>query len=111
MNRAPDRSAHVDLRHHPPYCPGMDRRRFLLISMASALAAPLAAGAQAGKVYRVGILQTTPNSPAVNYTEALRQVCVTHGYVEGQNIVIEHRMSTTPKDNPVLLADPLVSCL
>ena len=29
------------------------------------------------------------------------------GYVEGQNIVIEHRLSKTPKDNPALLADLL----
>jgi hypothetical protein len=34
----------------------MDRRRFLLTSLAGALAAPLAAGAQqAGTVYRVGL--------------------------------------------------------
>jgi putative ABC transport system substrate-binding protein len=85
----------------------MDRRRFLLTSLAGVLAAPLGAGAQAGKVYRVGILQTTPNTPAVNYTEALRQGLRDHGYVEGQNIVIEHRMSTTPKENPALLADLL----
>jgi len=33
----------------------MDRRRFLLTSLAGVLAAPLAAGAQPpGKVYRVG---------------------------------------------------------
>jgi hypothetical protein len=35
----------------------MDRRRFLLISLAGALTAPLAAGAQhPGKIYRIGIL-------------------------------------------------------
>ena len=33
----------VDLRPHPPHHPGMDRRRFLLTSLAGALAAPLAA--------------------------------------------------------------------
>jgi ABC-type sugar transport system substrate-binding protein len=34
----------------------MDRRRFLLTSLAGALAVPLAAAAQqAGKVYRVGL--------------------------------------------------------
>ena len=37
----------------------MDRRRFLLTSLAGAVAAPLAAGAQqAGKVYRIGMLET-----------------------------------------------------
>jgi hypothetical protein len=35
----------------------MDRRRFLLTSLAGVLAAPFAPGAQpAGKVYRIGIL-------------------------------------------------------
>ena len=35
----------------------MDRRRFLLTTLAGALTAPLRAGAQqAGKVYRVGYL-------------------------------------------------------
>jgi hypothetical protein len=39
----------------------MDRRRFLLTSLAGALAAPLAAGAQqVAKVYRVGYLSPAP---------------------------------------------------
>jgi ABC-type uncharacterized transport system substrate-binding protein len=58
-------------------------------------------------VYRLGILQPVPNSPAANYTEALRQGLRDHGYVEGQNIVIEHRMSTAPKENPALLTELL----
>ena len=33
----------------------MDRRRFLLTSLAGALAAPLAAGAQAGTGLRIGV--------------------------------------------------------
>ena len=37
----------------------MDRRRFLLTSLAGVLAAPLAAGAQqSGKVYRIGVLSS-----------------------------------------------------
>jgi ABC-type sugar transport system substrate-binding protein len=72
------------------------------------VAAPSAAEAQgAAKVYRLGILQPSPNSPAVNYTEALRQGLRDHGYVEGQNIVIELRRSRAPKENPALLADLL----
>jgi len=60
-----------------------------------------------GKVYRIGFLQAAPNTPALNYTETFRQGLRDHGYVEGQNIVIEHRVSRTPKDNPALLADLL----
>ena len=60
-----------------------------------------------GKVYRIGFLQVAPNTPTINYTETFRQGLREHGYVEGQNIVIEHRLSKTPKDNPALLADLL----
>ena len=70
-------------------------------------AAPAAQAQQATKVYRLGVLQTTLDSPAINYMEALRQGLRDHGYVEGQNIVIEQRLSRTPKDNPSLLADLL----
>ena len=43
------RSRPVDLPRHPPFRPAMDRRRFLLTSLAGALGAPLAAEAAAGR--------------------------------------------------------------
>ena len=56
----------VDLRPHPPHHPGMDRRRFLLTSLAGALAASLAAEAQeAGKIARIGMLASSPTDPFV----------------------------------------------
>jgi ABC-type uncharacterized transport system substrate-binding protein len=80
-----------------------------VIVAASLILVPLAGEAQpaGGKVYRIGLLQGTPNTPALNLTEAVRQGLRDHGYVEGQNIVIEHRVSETPKDNPALVADLL----
>jgi hypothetical protein len=39
----------------------MDRRRFLVASLAGAIAGPLAAEGQAGKVYRVGFLGSQRN--------------------------------------------------
>jgi putative tryptophan/tyrosine transport system substrate-binding protein len=68
----------------------MDRRRFLLTSLAGALAAPLAAkGQQGGKVYRVGLLpfSATCPSPSDLFPSALRKL----GYVEGRNLTIECR--------------------
>jgi putative ABC transport system substrate-binding protein len=62
----------------------MDRRRFLLTSLAGAIAGPLGAEAQAGKIFRVGALST--GSP-----EALRQGLRDVGYVEGLNLAIEWR--------------------
>jgi ABC-type uncharacterized transport system substrate-binding protein len=67
----------------------MDRRRFLLTSLASALAGPLAGQAQStGKVYRLGVLSPVPGQsrPVMAGVEAgLREL----GYVEGRNIAIE----------------------
>jgi putative ABC transport system substrate-binding protein len=53
------------------------------------LAMPLAAAAPpAGKVYRIGLLSPISSSPPLDgFREGLRGL----GYVEGQNIVIEHR--------------------
>jgi putative ABC transport system substrate-binding protein len=36
---------------------------------------------------------------------AFRQGLRDHGYIEGQNIVIEHRISSAPNEQPALLAD------
>jgi len=64
----------------------MDRRRFLLISLAGALAAPLAAGAQqAERVYRVGLVSLGGDplwwQPVL---DAIREL----GYVGGRNLVV-----------------------
>ncbi len=70
----------------------MDRRAFLLTSLAGALAAPLAAEAQqAAKVWRIGLLGTHSYSAHAKGVEALRAGLRDLGYVEGENIVIEYR--------------------
>ena len=79
----------------PPYLPLMDRRRFLVTSLAGVLAAPLAAGAQqGGKVRRIGLLTTFLFDfahPQRELSDAFRLGLRELGYVEGQNIVIEYR--------------------
>ena len=59
----------------------------------SILAAPIVTHAQpAGKVYRIGLLYSSPASPAsMPSLEAFRQGLRDLGYVEGQNIVLEPR--------------------
>jgi putative ABC transport system substrate-binding protein len=70
----------------------MDRRRFLLTSLAGALAAPLGAGAQQPEqTHRVGFLVTGRNAPA-GVRETLRK----NGYIEGRNLLIEERTSDNP---------------
>ena len=67
----------------------MDRRRFLLTSLAGALAAPLAAEAQlAGKLRRVVFL-TVLGVP--DLVDALRQGLRELGWIEGQNYALEER--------------------
>jgi len=67
----------------------MDRRRFLLTSLAGVFAAPLAAEAQqlSGKIARIGLLGDVPSFLNEEFRQGLREL----GYVEGQSIVIEHR--------------------
>jgi putative ABC transport system substrate-binding protein len=68
----------------------VDRRRFLLTSLAGALAVPLAAGAQqAPKVHRIGrIFPELPTTPGQGpFWDRMREL----GWVYGQNVVAEHR--------------------
>jgi putative tryptophan/tyrosine transport system substrate-binding protein len=69
------------------------RRRFLLTSLAGALATPRGAEAQqAGKVYRVGILGEKASDPSeVRLWQAFRLGLRELGWLEGRNILIESR--------------------
>jgi len=88
----------------------MMNRRTLLFGLALApLAAPLATEAQpAGKVYRIGLLGTTPpgDPGAVRVWGAFFQGLRELGYVEGQNLIIERRFSEGRDERlPALAAD------
>ena len=70
----------------------LDRRRFLLTSLAGALAAPLSLEAQPpSKVAKIGLL--TPSSPAGSghLVEAFRQGFRELGYIEGKTFVLAAR--------------------
>jgi len=85
----------------------MDRRVFISSLVTGLLAAPLAAEAQpAGKVYRIGVLEST--SPALNAANlaALQQELRELGYVERQNYAIEYRSADgRPERFPDLAAE------
>jgi putative ABC transport system substrate-binding protein len=92
----------VDLRLHPPHHRGMDRRRFLLTSLAGALAVPRAADAQPiGRIPRVGVV--AQNSPLwEDFRQGLRDL----GYVEGRTILLEYRWGEGSDERlPRLAAD------
>ena len=82
----------VDVGLYSPYRAAMNRRRFLVTSLAGALAAPIAAGAQlAGRVYRIGVLDAVGATANAANLDAFRQALRELGYSEGQNLVIEYR--------------------
>jgi putative ABC transport system substrate-binding protein len=74
----------------------MDRRRFLLTSLAGVLAAPLAVGAQpAGKIPTIGLVQPVAGHPGA---EAFRAGLRELGYLDGRNIRIDARVATKPPE-------------
>jgi putative ABC transport system substrate-binding protein len=87
------------------------RRDFLGTLVSGVVTAPLTAEAQqAGKVYRIAILGNVPLTDAEGarlwgaLSEGLREL----GYVEGQNIIVEHRSSEGRYDRLPTLAAELV---
>src|SRR5881227_140233 len=80
----------------PPTSPqrgnSMRRREFLTLLGGAAVAWPIGARAQqAGKIYRIGILEPIPAARNAANLDALRKGLRELGYVEGQNLVIEYR--------------------
>ena len=88
----------------------MATRRKLLVALGAALAAPLASFAQQkpAKVYRIGVL--IPSNPAATARtqEAFKQALREHGYVEGQNVIVERRYGEGRADRLSDLAAELV---
>jgi putative ABC transport system substrate-binding protein len=86
----------------------IDRRRFLLASLAGVLTTRLTAGkAQpAGKGYRVGYLSGASLAANKPFLEQLRQGLQERGYTEGQDVVIEYRWAEGKQERlPALAAD------
>ncbi len=85
------------------------RRTFLAGTGAVLLAAPLAAeGQQAGKVYRVGVLEVVAVTSNTTNLAAFRQGLRELGYVERRNFVIEYRSAGGRAERFPDLADELV---
>ena len=87
------------------------RRAFITLLGSAAFARPLAARAQQpGKVLRIGFLFTgSLESPEGRLSiDALRQGLHQHGYIEGQNIVVEYRAAEGRFDRLPALASELV---
>jgi signal transduction histidine kinase len=93
-----------------PDHPAMDRRRFLLTSLAGVLAAPLSAGAQpAANLPRVGFLIPNSSESAAPLLAAVHQRLRERGFVDGQTFVIEYRYAEGRMDRLPDLAGDLVA--
>ena len=87
----------------------MDRRRFLLTSVAGVLVAPLARAQdlREGKPARVGLLALASRDTSEG-REDFRQALRDRGWVEGQNIVVEERWAAGKVERLTNLAAELV---
>ena len=82
----------------------MRRREFIAVFLAA-----LASDARAaGRVFRVGLLETVPPDRNVANLAALRQGLRARGYVEGQNLQIDYRSADGRADQFPRLAAELV---
>jgi putative ABC transport system substrate-binding protein len=84
----------------------VDRRRFLLTSLAGAFAAPLAAaGQQPARVFRIGAVSAGAPRSSPHWV-AFAQRLTELGYVEGKNVVTEFRTADGhPERFPELMKD------
>ena len=88
----------------------MDRRRFLLASLTTAVIGPLFADAQAtGRITRIGYLlrdkSPSPDPQQEAFLHALRDL----GYVEGRNLMVDYRSAEGNIERLPALATELVA--
>ncbi len=92
----------------PPCGRGVDRRRFLLTSLAGALAAPLVTQAQSARLPLVAILQSTSASEPPGGIPHFKQSLADLGWIEGRTIRFEMRYGDWQTDRITSAAQELV---
>ena len=85
------------------------RRREFITLLGGAAVWPLTARAQQpGRVYRIGILASTPMTTAADLVNAFRNGLRERGYVEGQNLAIDFRSPAVSFEQNAEVAGELV---
>ena len=90
------------------YDRGMDRRRFLLTSLAGALAGPFGADAEQAGQIRIGLLTGGSETGARLRNEAFRKGLHDLGYADGHSIALEYRYGNDSYERLPALAAELV---
>jgi putative ABC transport system substrate-binding protein len=89
---------------HLPHDPRMERRRFLITSLAGALASPRSAGAQpAVRVHRIGFLRVGP--PPREWLDGFREGLRERNYTEGHDFVMEYGLARDAGEIPGIAAE------
>jgi putative tryptophan/tyrosine transport system substrate-binding protein len=86
----------------------VDRRRFLVTSLAGAVAGPVASEAQHAKVPRIGVLGNGTSLSMSPQLNAFRQGLGALGWIDGQTVMIEYRWAEGQPDRFPTLAAELV---
>lgn len=88
----------------------MDRRAFLRAALACGpgLVPPSAHAQPAGRVHRIGYIQTATPDEQAPLTKAFEDGLREHGYVDGRNAVMERRFAWGAQERLPGLADDLV---
>src|SRR5262249_28309328 len=89
--------------------PVMDRRAFIIGSLALVAAPSAAEGQQAGKTYRIGTLTVSPAERASHFISAFEEQLRGLGYVKGANVLYEHRFADGRTERLSGLATELTS--
>ena len=87
----------------------MRRREFISLLGGTTIGWPLAARAQSGKVYRLAQLSAGTKASRVPLLDAFMRGMRDLGYVEGQNLVTEHRYAEGGFDRLPALARELLA--
>jgi putative tryptophan/tyrosine transport system substrate-binding protein len=87
----------------------MDRRRFLLTSLAGAAVAPLTSESQVAKTYRVAMLGPFSTAEGEPYRAAFFDAMGALGYVQGRNVTFDVRVSDRDRTQDAALVDELMA--